>query len=285
MSVLPKISLVTPSYNQGRYLEQTIQSVLDQGYPSLEYIIIDGGSTDRSVEIIKKYERHLAYWISERDRGQSHAINKGFRRATGTLLGWLNSDDRLEREALRTVAEHANAYPDAGAFVGHGRIVDQAGRVIYYKEPGALTFEGFCRWLDHGNFMQPSCFFTREAWETAGPLDERIHIAFDLDLWLRMVKQFEFLRVDKLLSTALSHDSAKTTAYKNQMVLDVAIVVIKAGGEQCVRKKLDDMAGKLLFYEANYTKLMNHPLMKLAGPVCRLFVKPALQWRDAFPPW
>jgi glycosyltransferase involved in cell wall biosynthesis len=100
-----KFSIVTPSYNQGQYLEKAILSVIEQDYPNLEYIIIDGGSTDNSLEIIKKYEKHLAYWVSEKDRGQSHAINKGFERASGDLFGWLNSDDYFAPDALKTVAE------------------------------------------------------------------------------------------------------------------------------------------------------------------------------------
>jgi glycosyltransferase involved in cell wall biosynthesis len=113
-SELPKISIVTPSFNQGRFIEKTILSVIEQDYPNLEYIIIDGGSTDESVEIIKKYEKHLAYWVSEPDRGQSHAINKGFERATGEIFGWLNSDDWYHPGALKALAEAFAANPEAG---------------------------------------------------------------------------------------------------------------------------------------------------------------------------
>jgi glycosyltransferase involved in cell wall biosynthesis len=115
MTTYPKISIVTPSFNQGRFIEKTILSVIEQDYPNLEYIIIDGGSTDESVEVIKKYDQHLAYWVSEPDRGQSHAINKGFERATGEIFGWLNSDDWYHPGALKAVAEAFAANPEAGA--------------------------------------------------------------------------------------------------------------------------------------------------------------------------
>src|SRR5258707_6129118 len=121
--LFPRISVVTPSFNQGAYLERTICSVLDQKYPNLEYLVIDGGSTDESVEIIKRYERHLTYWVSEPDTGQSNAINKGFARTTGTILAWLNSDDRYLPETLGAVAAAAAAHPDADVFVGTGELV------------------------------------------------------------------------------------------------------------------------------------------------------------------
>jgi glycosyltransferase involved in cell wall biosynthesis len=245
----PKISIVTPSFDQGEFLEQTIVSVLDQNYPDLEYIVIDGGSNDNSVDIIRKYEKYLAYWVSEQDRGQSHAINKGFSKATGDIFGWLNSDDRLEAGALEMVAEFSTLYPDAGAFVGHGRKVDVSGNTTYYKKPDKLTFDRFCGWMDGGNFMQPSCFFRRSSWEAAGPLDEDIHIALDVDLWLRMARKIKFQPIDELLSSATDHKDAKTRAQRNRMVIDCALVVIRAGGEKFVRKELDGLADRLTKYE------------------------------------
>lgn len=286
MESLPKISIVTPCFNHAEFLEKTILSILAQNYPNLEFIIMDGGSTDGSVDVIKRYEKHLAHWVSEKDRGQSHAINQGFRKATGDVLTWLNSDDCLELGALHLIADQVRRYPNAGAFVGHGRIVDTAGKEVYYKEVGELTFVKFCQWLDGGDFLQPSCFFKREAWELVGPLDEQTHIAFDVDYWLRMAKKcVQFQAVDALLSTSLAHGRAKTTAFKNHMVIDTAVVVIRAGGEQYVRARLDDLATRFSYYEANYNKVMNHPLVKFILPIMRLFMKPAVRMKDVTPWW
>src|SRR6267378_2744843 len=229
----PAISVVTPSYNQGSYLEKTILSVLNQEYPNIEYIVIDGGSTDNSLEIIKKYEKHLKYWVSEQDRGQSNAINKGFSHATGDLLTWLNSDDYYMPGALRTLATMAIANPDAMAFVGTGRMIDETGNIKSYKPSQPITIETLYRWMSGGNFMQPSSIFRRTAWERVGPLDENVHIAFDLDLWLRMAKAgCRFVSSDSLLSTALSHKDAKTTAFQYLADIDCAIILIRHGGEK-----------------------------------------------------
>jgi glycosyltransferase involved in cell wall biosynthesis len=259
---LPRISIVTPSYNQGDYLEATITSVLSQNYPNLEYFIIDGNSTDDSVNVIKRYADRLTYWVSEPDRGQSHAINKGFARASGDILAWLNSDDRLEPGALTAVADAARQYPHVGAFVGEGRVVNRAGKTVYYKRPDELTFDAFCRWLDGGDFMQPSCFFRRAAWEAAGPLDETVHIALDLDLWLRMVPTVKFAPMNRLLSTSLAHEAAKTRAYPDAMIVDAAIVIIRAGGQEAVRKRLVDAVTVASRHERR--RLVNRPLIQFA---------------------
>ena len=258
--MLPRISIVTPSYNQGQYLEATITSVLTQNYPNLEYFIIDGDSTDDSVDVIKRYADRLTYWVSEPDRGQSHAINKGFSRATGDILAWLNSDDRLEPGALAAVAEAARQSPHVGAFVGEGRVVNLAGKTVYYRRPGALTFDAFCHWLDGGDFMQPSCFFRRAAWEAAGPLDETVHIALDLDLWLRMVRTVKFAPVNRLLSTSLSHEAAKTRARPSEMVVDAAVVIIRAGGHEAVRKRLVDAVAVAATHRRR--RLVNWPIVR-----------------------
>jgi glycosyltransferase involved in cell wall biosynthesis len=279
----PTISIVTPSYNQGSYLEKTILSVLNQEYPNIEYIVIDGGSKDNSLDIIKKYEKHLKYWVSEPDRGQSHAINKGFSHATGDLLTWLNSDDCYMRGALWTLATMAITNPEASAFVGAGRVIDETGNILCYKEPPQpITMETLYRWSNGGFFMQPSSIFRRTAWELVGPLDENVHIAFDVDLWLRMAKAgCRFVSSDSLLSTALRHKNAKTTAFYAFSVIDIAIVVMRHGGEHAARSCLEQVAAQLAYAD----KILNDPVIRLVKPAIKLFVKPAVRWRVATPPW
>lgn len=285
--LFPRISVVTPSFNQGPYLERTICSVLDQNYPNLEYIIMDGGSTDQSVEVIKRYERHLTYWASQPDAGQSDAINNGLARATGTILAWLNSDDCYLPGTFETVAEAAVAHPESGAFVGGGQTVDASGAVLHHrKPPPAIVLETLYNWMSGGDFLQPSCFFRDTAWHAVGPLDESIHIAFDVDLWMRMAKAgYTFLTIDRLLSQALAHPTAKTTAYTNLMRVDCAIIAIRHGGEHAVRKHLEDMAIRLSWSEPNLAKILNNPVVKLLAPLVGLFVQPAARRRDAVPRW
>ena len=226
-----KLSIVTPSYNQGPFLEKTILSVLEQGYPNLEYIIIDGGSTDNSLDIIKKYEKHLSYWVSEKDRGQSHAINKGFERATGDLFGWLNSDDYYAPGALKTVAEVYQENPTVGAVVGAGDLVDASGKSLCAHQPFPVSLETLYLWNDR-HFWQPACFFTREAWETCGPLSEKLTYSMDLDLWLNIAEKFSFATTDALLAHNLKHDNAKTTEYAVRSRVEAAFTIGAHGGEQ-----------------------------------------------------
>ena len=246
MTTFPKISIVTPSFNQGKYLEKTILSVIGQGYPNLEYIIIDGGSTDESVEIIRRYEKHLAYWVSEPDRGQSHAINKGFERATGEIFGWLNSDDWYHPGALMAVAEAFAANPDAGAVVGAGDMLyEETGRAILV-ESFSVTPESLYRSVLGQYFMQPSCFFTRMAWEACGPLDESLHLAMDTDLWLSIASKHRFATVSQNLSTTIVHPNAKTTARAAESYADGLLVIERRGGHDEAREQLVTLISELL---------------------------------------
>jgi glycosyltransferase involved in cell wall biosynthesis len=192
----PKISIVTPSFNQAQYLEETIRSVLLQGYPNLEYFIIDGGSTDGSVEIIKKYEPWLTYWVSEPDRGQSHAINKGWQHSTGEILGWLNSDDMLYPEALKQVAQAFKENPDAGLIHGKVITINESGAPIGTLTGGNLLLHESIT-TSVNPVAQPAAYITRTALNKVGVLDENLHVAMDWDLWIRIASNFPTVHMNK----------------------------------------------------------------------------------------
>jgi glycosyltransferase involved in cell wall biosynthesis len=207
----PRITIITPSYNQGNYLEATILSVLNQNYPNLEYIIIDGGSTDNSVEVIRRYEDRLAYWCSEPDDGQSDAINKGLRRATGDIIGYLNSDDKLTPDALNIVGlmmQHAPQSWMSGAV----RIVDAQGSIVRLWEPTYPPVPLTAVMMPWG-VPQPACFWRRELFDRFGLFRQDMHYAFDTQFQLQLLLAGEKpLLTSFVLAEALLHESSKTGA-------------------------------------------------------------------------
>jgi len=206
----PRISVVTPSFNQGEFIEQTIRSVLLQGYPDLEYIIVDGGSTDESVSVIEKYARHLSFWVSRPDRGQSHAINDGFRKATGEIMCWLNSDDFYMPGTLRVVAETLARKGGNVALVGHALRFHADGRPPYKLEGRYDDLRRLLRFWEGYEMHQPSVFWRREVFEKVGYLDEAQHLILDFDYWVRIARHFAFVNVDRILSGTNYHAKAKT---------------------------------------------------------------------------
>lgn len=207
----PRITIVTPSFNQGQFLEETIRSVLLQGHPNLEYIIVDGGSTDESVRVIKKYEPWLAWWISEQDKGQSHAINKGWKKSSGEILAWINSDDLYQVEALRIVANAFQSKPECLVLVGATALTDVQLNVRDIKKP--YTFD-LARLLKGGLVPgQPAVFLKKEVFETIGGLDESLHYSLDRDYWIRISMRYPPSRcvyLDDVLAAAREWEGAKT---------------------------------------------------------------------------
>jgi len=205
---LPKITVVTPSYNQAAFLETTIQSVLGQFYPNLEYIVMDGGSTDGSVEVIKRYESQITYWQSQRDKGQADAINQGFARATGDILCWLNSDDIHLPGALQRIAKLLAPRLHEPALIYGGTLFfrDDAD---YAKAARSRKFDReFLGLQDY--ILQPSSFWTAALWKACGPLDASLSFAFDWDWYLRAAKIIDLTPTENLLSGYRLHRNQKT---------------------------------------------------------------------------
>lgn len=180
----PKISIVTPSYNQGQFLESTIISVLGQGYPNLEYIIMDGGSEDNSVDIIKKYSSRLAYWESQKDQGQSHAINKGFAKATGKILAWLNSDDMLLPLSLFTMVKRVNK-DGIGIYFGNCIHFEENDQNVMSWGSNVQASAAIHALEKIDFIIQPSSFWTKQTWQLVGELREDMRFAFDWEWFLR----------------------------------------------------------------------------------------------------
>jgi len=207
---LPMISIVTPSYNQAQFLEETILSVLSQDYPSIEYLIIDGGSTDGSVEIIRKYEDRLAYWVSEPDQGQSQAINKGFQRANGEILAWMNSDDVYCPGAMRAAVDFLRLHPDVALVYGRAELIDGDGATLL-----PIPWEDFdvptCITRQRYPIPQPAAFFRREAVQRVGLLDERLHYCLDWDYWIRIAMAgLKISKIPQTLARCRLHRDSKT---------------------------------------------------------------------------
>ena len=225
----PLISIVTPSFNQAQFIEGTIRSILLQGYPNLEYIIIDGASTDNSVQIIKRYEPWLSYWVSESDRGQGHAINKGFAHCTGKLLNWINSDDRLLPGALQAIAMTAVKHPNAPAYVGSGNVVDPSGNVLRVDEPRGLRRTDLGNWPKNG-IWQPACFFRKsDLARFGGTVKEDLFACLDLDLWLRLSSVGDFVSVKQTIAEITVHPDAKTQKQIGRMLIEQVVVQAQNG--------------------------------------------------------
>ncbi len=227
MAALPKITVVTPSYNQARFLEQTILSVLNQGYPNLEYIIMDGGSTDGSVEIIRKYKDRLAYWVSEPDDGQADAIYRGFERSTGEILGWLNSDDYYLPGALWAVGEFFATHPSAEWVIGHSIQVDESGRLLCQRWCPRVTFNSLLYWKV--GFEQPASFWRRGPFFAVGGFSREMQYCFDYDLFFRLARRSQPGRINVFLAATRLHAATKTNMLREVKKLEDEMLFVRYG--------------------------------------------------------
>lgn len=236
------ITVVTPSYNQAEFLEQTILSVLGQAYGNLEYIIMDGGSTDGSTAVIERYQSHLAHWVSEKDGGQASAINRGFARATGDILCWLNSDDFLLPGVFHRIAREFAA----GAQLIYGDCLtfsDKGARCKINRPPS--HDRDLLGYVDY--IVQPSSFWTRQLWERTGSLNESLCYAFDWEWFLRASRLVDFQKCDAILSAYRFHDLHKSSSggdRRRQEVFNVAEQFSSSGARahfHFVREHLDEL--------------------------------------------
>ena len=206
----PVVSIVTPSFNQAPFLEQAMLSVLEQDYPQTEYIVVDGGSSDGSQEIIKRYDERLAWWTSEPDDGQTDAINKGFARATGDIMAYLNSDDLYRPGAVKEAVDYLVTHPEIGMVYGDADYIDENGTVIGRFAAAQTDYKRLRRGYVH--IPQQAAFFRADLWRRVGPLDPSFQFAMDYDLWVRISALAPIHYVRRPWAAFRLHDQAKTRA-------------------------------------------------------------------------
>ena len=239
MNSLPIVTIVTPSFNQARYIEATIQSVLTQDYPNVEYLIVDGDSTDETVEIIKKYDgrggvtpplqtHKINWWVSEPDKGQTDAINKGFGRANGQILAWLNSDDTYEPGAISNAVKYLLDHPEVGMVYGDCNFINETGKVIG-KFGSAQTDYRLLR-QGYVHIPQQTMFFRAELWKQLGPLDPSFYFAMDYDLWTRFAADTQIKYVPQTWANFRLHTTGKTIAADDRCWPEMIRVHYRDGG-------------------------------------------------------
>jgi glycosyltransferase involved in cell wall biosynthesis len=229
----PLVSIVTPSYNQARYLEETIRSVLGQDYPNLEYLIVDGGSTDGSREIIQRYADRLAWWVSERDQGQTDAINKGFARAKGEILAWLNSDDTYLPNAISEAVAFLQANPEAGMVYGDTNLVDDRGSIIGRFPARQTDYRRLRQGYVH--IPQQASFFRASLWRQVGPLDPSFYFAMDYDLWVRIARRAPLYYLPRPWANFRLHESGKSVVSDDRCWPEMLRVHWRDGGSRFSR--------------------------------------------------
>ena len=240
----PLVSIVTPSFNQAAYLESCMRSVLEQDYRHLEYIVIDGGSSDGSRRIVERYADRLAWWVSEPDAGQTAAINKGFSRARGQILAWLNSDDVYAPGAVREAVEYLTAHPEVGMVYGDADYIDAAGKRLGRFPSAPTDYRRLRRGYVH--IPQQAAFFRSRLWRMVGPLDESFHFAMDYDLWVRIAALSPIAYHPRRWASFRLHSGGKTTMLDDRCWPEMLAVHRRQGGGNVSRFYLRLILRRLL---------------------------------------
>jgi glycosyltransferase involved in cell wall biosynthesis len=229
-SNLPTVSIITPSFNQARFIEETIHSVLIQDYPNIEYIIVDGGSTDGSPAIIQKYADRLAWWVSEKDKGHADALNKGFAHANGDILAWLNSDDTYYPGAVSDAMAYLSANPEVGMVYADADLTDEDGRVIGRFSSRQTDYRRLLRGSVH--IPQATTFFRASLWRQVGPLDLSLFFAFDYNLWVQLAKVSRLQYLPHLWATFRLHSEGKSVRFDDRCYPDMLKVYQRERGRR-----------------------------------------------------
>lgn len=228
MADSPLVSIITPSYNQAKFLEATIDSVLAQDYPRIEYIVVDGGSTDGCLDILEKYSDHIDTWISEPDSGQTDAINKGFDRASGEIFAWLNSDDVYQPGAVSEAVAYLQGHPEVGMVYGQADFIDETGKWIGRFNAAQTDYQKLRKGNVH--IPQQSTFFRSRLWKLVGPLDTSFYFAMDYDLWVRIACLSPIAYVPRSWASFRLHGEAKSLASADQCWPEMMRVHRRLGG-------------------------------------------------------
>jgi glycosyltransferase involved in cell wall biosynthesis len=291
----PKISIVTPSYNQGDFIEETIRSVLLQGYPNIEYFIIDGGSTDKTIEIIKKYEPWITSWVSERDNGQSSAINKGWRRASGDICSYLNSDDTILKNTLSQIGNFFHKNSTIDMVYGNCYFINEKSQILRTFEGKSYKRSMIFNW--ELNIGQPSVFFRRKIFHTIGYLNEQYRYVMDFDFWIRTSISHTLEYIPCFLGTMRLHPEAKTirdfSLFYKEELLSLKMVFSRPDLPREV-KRYEKMSFASSYLRAGYREFQlgnlkeaRHLLMTALKKYPPFILNPfhmTIIWMTAFPP-
>ncbi len=265
----PLVSIVTPSFNQAEYLEETIRSVLTQDYPRIEYVVIDGGSTDGALEIIQRYDDRLDHWVSESDLGQTDAINKGFALVTGSIYAWLNSDDTYNPGAVSEAVAFLQEHPEVGMVYGNAYYIDEQGQRIGRYPAKATDYQGLRRGIN--TVCQQSMFFRAELWKQVGPLDPSFYYAMDYDLWVRLARIAPIAFRDRYWANFRLHGDSKSMTAARRAWPEIMRVHFREGGSRFSRIYLKYLLRRLL-----------EPLMpwRMRWRLFRYGMEQKVRWRD-----